>query len=506
MDHEQSVIFVPGRGPSPGPLRIGGKGHNLAILAELGQPVPPFFCVTTDAFRRGLGDSGLLADMERRLHGLDASDLSKVRAEAESIQQAICTSALSPGLVNAVREHLRQIGGDGAPVAVRSSAADEDAATDSFAGIHESYLFVHGEQAVLDAIRNVWASAFSERALAYRLTRGLPPARAAVAVVVQRMVDPLASGVLFTIDPVSGDTQRTVVSALWGTGEGLVTAGFNADLISVAKSDSAITRELADKDRMLVFNRTTGQGVCEEAVPAARRNEPCLTDDQIRAIAQAGSAIENHYGRPQDIEFALGRDGKLYVLQARPVTTAKEYGPAAGQRLIWDNSNIIESYSGVTTPMTFSFIRRAYAIVYHCFCEVMGVAAKDIEANTQTYANMLGLIRGEVFYNIRNWYRVVRLFPGYNYNRTFMESMMGVKESLDEPLPERTAWQKWTVDLAALLRLLGRTFRNFVRIQKDVDAFQRHFSDVFGRWLKLDLDRLKPHLSLIHISEPTRPY
>ena len=110
------------------------------------------------------------------------------------------------------------------------------------------------------------------------------------------------------------------------------------------------------------------------------------------------------------------------------MTTVEELGPAAGNRLIWDNSNIIESYSGVTSPMTFSFIRRAYSIVYHCFAEVMGIDARTVKANREVFDNMLGLFRGQVYYNLLNWYRLVRLFPGFNYNKSFMESMMGVRE------------------------------------------------------------------------------
>ena len=143
------------------------------------------------------------------------------------------------------------------------------------------------------------------------------------------------------------------------------------------------------------------------------------------------------------------------MLQARPVTRISEYGPAAGNRLVWDNSNIIESYSGVTTPMTFSFIRRAYTIVYHCFAEVMGISPKKVQASRHVFENMLGLIRGRVFYNIQNWYRLIQLFPGFQYNAQFMESMMGLKEGLvlDDAPAKPGFWQKYFVELPALLRL-----------------------------------------------------
>ena len=179
----------------------------------------------------------------------------------------------------------------------------------------------------------------------------------------------------------------------------------------------------------------------------------------------------------------------------------EEYGPAAGNPLVWDNSNIIESYSGVTSPMTFSFIRRAYAIVYHCFAEVMGIDAASIRAHRPVFENMLGLFRGQVYYNLGNWYRLVRLFPGYQWNRQFMESMMGVREPLllaeDESEGEGAApagfAQRWFRDLPALLRLIARSGWRFLRIRRIVSGFEAHFEERYARWSALDFDRMAPH-------------
>ena len=211
----------------------------------------------------------------------------------------------------------------------------------------------------------------------------------------------------------------------------------------------------------------------------------------------AGLAVETACGRPQDIEFSFDVEGRLFLLQTRPVTTVEELGPAAGNRLLWDNSNIIESYSGVTSPMTFSFIRRAYSIVYHCFAEVMGIAPETVRGHRDVFDNMLGLFRGQVYYNLFNWYRLVRLFPGFNYNKKFMESMMGVREGLqEEAAPEAkpaSGLRRYTVELPALLRLVARSARNFWRIRPIVEGFQAHFREHYGRWSALDLRAMPPH-------------
>ena len=178
------------------------------------------------------------------------------------------------------------------------------------------------------------------------------------------------------------------------------------------------------------------------------------------------------------------------------MTTVEEIGPAAGNGLIWDNSNIIESYSGVTSPMTFSFIRRAYSIVYHCFAEVMGIDARTVRANREVFENMLGLFRGQVYYNLFNWYRLVRLFPGFNYNKSFMESMMGVREPARAdaaPPAAASGLRRYTVELPALLRLVGRSVRNFFHIRRIVADFQAHFREHYERWSAMDLRAMPPH-------------
>jgi len=286
-------------------------------------------------------------------------------------------------------------------VAVRSSASEEDGVAYSYAGQLESYLNVTLAD-VPARVADVWRSGFSEHIRAYRQEHGLPGEPPLPAVLVQRMVNADVAGVAFSADPVSGRRGIAVVSAVAGLGDKLVSGECNADTYTVDRTD-----------------HVTGQGV--------------LTAGQARAVAELARRAARHFGRPQDIEWAIER-GALWLLQSRPITALAGLGDPDGEWRIWDNSNITESYSGVTTPLTYTFARHAYEGVYREFCRLMGVPAARIAAHDQTFRCMIGLIRGRVYYNLLNWYRVLALLPGFTVNRRFMEQMMGVKEGLPASL------------------------------------------------------------------------
>ena len=460
-------------------------------LQAAGHDVPNFFAISVAAFR----DLMQQAAVTNRIEALAALPTEQeVLREAAAIRTMIADSTVSKELTSLVAEALLGLQGAGGYVAVRSSALDEDSADQSFAGMHDSFLFVRGETNVITAIRDVWASAFNDRAVVYRLRAGIPLHEIAVAVIVQEMVDADRSGVMFTCNPGSDNVHEVVVSSLYGVGEGLVSAGLAADTFVVAKDHLAIDTEVAVKSEQLVLDEENG-GLSRSKVADDKQTVSSLEPAEIRSIARIGMDVEQLFGRPQDIEFCYDKRGRLLLLQSRPVTNMEERGPAAGHRLVWDNSNIIESYAGVTSPMTFSFIRRAYTIVYHCFAQVMGISQQKVHDSQRVFENMLGLFRGRVYYNLANWYRLIRLFPGFQYNAAFMESMMGLKEKLeldDEP-PRPSFWQRWFVELPALVWLLGRSVLNFLRIRGIVAQFETNFREHYGRWSELDLDGRKPH-------------
>lgn len=346
------------------------------------------------------GDSGC----EGKLGGKARALASLQRAGLPIPPWFVVSPDAHPNVPAELTAALQKLCPDGELVAVRSSASDEDGAEHSFAGQLESFLSVPHDQ-VADKIQAVWRSGFSERILAYRREHGLSATPRVPSVLVQRMVNADAAGVAFGADPVTGRRGIVVVAAVRGLGDALVSGEASADTIHVDRDDQIVKRE-----------------IIKEAV---------LTDDQTRSVAALARRAGKHFGRPQDIEWAFEK-GKLFLLQSRPITSLAHMADPDGAFNLWDNSNIVESYSGVTTPLTFSFARHAYDGVYREFCRMMRVPKATIAAHDDTFRNMLGLIRGRVYYNLLNWYRVLAMLPGFTVNRKFMEQMMGVKEGLPE--------------------------------------------------------------------------
>ena len=468
--------------------KLGGKASNLSRLSKVRVNVPRWSVPETDLFDRFLDGGNLRQAISGECKAI-GSDVSRASKAAEKIKAMVLSEKLPPAISQAILEKYQQFDKESF-IAVRSSAVGEDAQGASFAGQHDSYLFIRGEDGVLDAVKRCWASAFTERALHYRIKNKLDMLNIRIAVILQEMIESEISGVLFTINPTSGRKSEMLISATYGIGEGIVSGQLETDVFEVPKSSKKEIRStLVQKTEQVVFDKEKRTGTKTEPIPTDKQNAACLSKEQLVALVSAGRLMEKEFGVPQDIEFAFAK-GRLYILQARPITAGLE----RPFRLTWDNSNIIESYSGVTSPLTFSFIRRAYAIVYHQFCQVMGIPDSIIFSNQSTFENMLGLIKGRVYYNLLNWYKLVSLFPGYQYNREFMEQMMGVKESLETEMDDEPSWwQRYFVDLPRLLKLVGRMIANFNRLEKLVGDFMNHFKGIYEHYDSLKFIDFPPH-------------
>ena len=270
-----------------------------------------------------------------------------------------------------------------------------------------------------------------------------------------------------------------MVSAVYGLG-GLVSGELDADTYRVRFTLESAQVEVARSQDSRCGSPRRDRRL--ETVPEERMTTPALTDAQAIAIAQAARALEAPFGSPQDVEWALaGTPERLVVLQTRPITTlgAPRTAPSTGERWVWDNSNIIESYSGVTTPLTFTFAREVYESVYRQFCRLMGTPETLLESHRPVFANMLGLVRGRVYYNLLNWYRTLALLPGFQFNRSFMERMMGVREALADPPPAPSAGNRLR-DLASLVRMVLRMMREAGRLQQEVPAFRARVERAIG--------------------------
>src|SRR5713226_3421638 len=306
---------------------VGGKGANLGELSRIeGLRVPAGFCVTTDAFQRIMAEAPSIDDRLDRLSRLKPDEREAIRTLSAEIRQTLEGIAIPDDLAAAITRPLARLG-DQAAYAVRSSATAEDLPSASFAGQQDTYLNVVGAAAILQHVSRCWASLFTERAVIYRMRNGLDHRKVHMAVVVQQMVFPQASGILFTADPMTGNRKVASVEASFGLGEALVSGLVNPDVYKVRDSE-VVAKTIATK--RLAIHASPAGGTQEQAIEPERQEQPALTDAQVVRLVQLGRRIEAHFGRPQDIEWCLVDDDFL-IVQSRPITTLFPI-PVAGDR------------------------------------------------------------------------------------------------------------------------------------------------------------------------------
>ncbi len=330
--------------------RVGGKnaslGEMISSLTNKGVIVPTGYATTADAFRLFLSQSGLDNKIHELLDELDIDDVDAlIRAGAE-IRRWVAETPFIPELEQAIRQGYRELcGDDDAPVAVRSSATAEDLPDASFAGQQETFLNIKGEDNVLHAVREVFASLFNDRAISYRVHHGFDHREVALSAGIQRMVrsETGASGVMFTMDTESGNDKVFFITASWGLGEMVVQGAVNPDEFYVHKQaladgyPSLIRRSLGSKAEKMVYDMdsSAGKSIKIVEVEPADRRRFCLTDEDVVNLAKQAAIIEQHYGRPMDIEWGKdGDDGKLYILQARPETVASRNSQSTLERYV----------------------------------------------------------------------------------------------------------------------------------------------------------------------------
>lgn len=312
---------------------VGGKGGSLGELTRAGIAVPPGFVVCTAGFEAFVQALERKAPLRSVVESLDPDDLDGLQSACADLRARVEGAELPAEVSDAVAAAWERLcDGDAAsPLAVRSSATTEDAADASFAGLQDTYLWVMGLDQVLAYLRSCWASLYSVESVGYRRRRGIPEDGVAMAVVVQRMVNARAAGVMFTRSPTTGDRSVITIEGAWGLGSAVVSGEVTPDRWVVGKITGEITRrDISDKH---VRHRPgPGGGVHEEPVPEHQRREPCLCDEQLQALRTLGRRVEKHYGRPQDIEWAVDEaTGEILLLQSRPETvwSSKETAPAA---------------------------------------------------------------------------------------------------------------------------------------------------------------------------------
>ena len=306
---------------------VGGKGANLGELSRIeGIRVPDGFCITTEAFKRIIGETSPINELLDQLSLLKLEDRDKIGEVSGEIRRVIEGIAIPQDIDEEITRFLSRLGEENA-YAVRSSATAEDLPTASFAGQQDTYLNIIGKEAILKHISKVWASLFTERAVTYRLQNGFDHRKVHLAVVVQKMVFPQVAGILFTADPVTSNRKVLSIDASFGLGEALVSGLVNADIYKV-RNGKVIDKKISTK-KLAIYALKDG-GTKEQEIGPERQNRQALTDEQILQLEHIGRKIEQHFGYPQDIEWCLV-DDTFYIVQSRPITTLFPIPEANGQ-------------------------------------------------------------------------------------------------------------------------------------------------------------------------------
>lgn len=306
--------------------RLGGKCTSLAIMTGAGMPVPPGFAVTTESYDAVVKDPKLQAHIAEILAGLDADNVADLDHRSAQIRELILTQPVPEDVyeeVHGAYARLMELCGGEVPVAVRSSATAEDLPDASFAGQQDTYLWIIGEQHVLQKIRECWASLYTARAITYRLANNISDEGLSIAVAVQKMVNSRSSGVAMTIDPGNGDRTKIVIDSSWGLGEMVVSGEVTPDNFVLDKiMMSVVKRIISDKHEELV---PTGHGsIARKEIEEPRRSSSSLSEEEIIGVAKLAKAAEKHYGSVQDVEWAIDADlpdgQNVLLLQSRPET------------------------------------------------------------------------------------------------------------------------------------------------------------------------------------------
>jgi len=481
----------------------GGKGANLARLTRAGFPVPQGFVITTSVFIRFLEESGIYNLIKAQLPaGFNPRDISILKGASQIIKDKILLSDLPDKIKEEILKTYSKLGDNkDVPVAVRSSATAEDLPGASFAGQQDTYLGIRGGDSPLEAIKKCWASLFNERAISYRAANSIQHDAVSIAVVVQKLIDSDAAGVLFTANPINGSREEMLVNSSFGLGEAVVSGRVNPDQFVLKKGDTLkiIQSEIQSKEKMTMISESGGS--IEVKISADKRGTHSISDDELLQLGKFAIEIEELFGSPQDIEWAA-KDGKIHILQSRPITVLPEqkqklsiyFGnkkveeASKGRLILWSNFNVRETMPMPHTPLTWSFWN--FTVV------PMGAeSAFHIPRNDPffDYFYVLDKVNGRVYWNMN----VLITMLGSRITRRFLqqidpEASQVVEELLKtgelQPLSIKYSWRR---KLIGSLRFIYHSFR-LLKYASDKYAwnFLHAFREEMEKAKKMDLNSL----------------
>jgi pyruvate, water dikinase len=309
----------------------GGKGANLGELTGASLPVPPGFVVGAPAYAAFVDETGLRTRIAALLEDVDVDDTEALGVACSEVRAAIEETPVPDELAAAIADAYAALGDGDPAVAVRSSATAEDTASASFAGMNETFLNVRGRDGVIDAVRRCWGSLFGARTVFYRAKRGMGQADMDIAVVIQRQIASTRAGVMFTIDPATGRDDRLVIEGSLGLGEAVVSGQVSPDRWVVAKRTLQVLAHETRHKELVIEGAPDGRGTVTRPATDDEADAPVLSDEEVTRLAELGRRIEEHYGSPQDTEWAFDAEKRVYILQSRPVTSTGHEAGEAGE-------------------------------------------------------------------------------------------------------------------------------------------------------------------------------
>ena len=400
---------------------IGGKAFNLWKMQKQGFPVPDYCVLPAETMDFLL--VSLKADIEKISLSLKNKEDKALYDGAADIQKKIMALSLPQAFIVELLDVCQNLFGPDFFVAVRSSAVSEDGLKTSFAGQHDTYLYVRAAELGTHILKTI-ASAWSFNALKYRRVHGLPLQNIKTAVVIQQMVDAAQSGVGFSMN-LKGNMADMLVVAGFGLGEGIVADKVETDTYAVNRAGKTIEKEISAKLSALVF--CPQKGIVQQTVEKSLALSCVLSDEQIFEVCAYMSKAEKLLHAPADIEFSFDTKGRLYLLQMRPITTLNR-----DNIKILDNTNIVESYPSITLPLTFSFVLEAYAKVFKGSSKAFMIPAQTIEAYSGVFDHLLMHFKGRIYYRLDNWYRMLALVHNSRKSMEAWENAVGLSESASD--------------------------------------------------------------------------
>jgi hypothetical protein len=453
---------------SDDPGEVGGKAWSLGELRSAGFPVPAGFVITAEALRmfvEGAGLGGEVAALEK------LAGQAGVEEASGRLRRLTHEAPVPDEVAQVVLDAYGELFKGSRPVAVRSSGAKEDLDDASFAGQYETVLNVRGREALLSAVKHCWALMWSPRVLGYAASRAGGAGGLGMGVVVQEMIDADVSGVLFTVDPLTGREEHMVVEAVFGLGEALVSGKANADRFVITAADGAVVaREIAVKTRKIVCvaDAAEGKGTREEPVPSDKERSEALSAEELRRLAQLGAAIQERLGRPVDVEWVVA-DGVPFIVQARPITKIS-FAPELGE---WTTADFRDGgvSSDVCTPFMWSLYEAAFELSMPRYLR----AIKLLEPDYETRWTRMFFARP--YWSLTEIKRVMTKVPGFN-ERNF-DKDLGVDvhyegDGLKTPVTPRTVARAIPV-LFALRREYRLQLERARAFKEGFDTFKRPF-------------------------------